>query len=476
MVSQSGPISLQEAPSSADEVIRGAGMAGICTAYFLAKNGVSNVLLVDKRYPLSLTSDKSAETFRVWWPGETNRDKFALLNRSVDLIEQIVHESEGMLHMQPKGHCHVTACASKVTAFQQTAQEYATLGLGPLRVYSEGVASEEEYLPPSRAGQDILKGVDLLLDRKLIEAHLAYLPEDTIAIIHDRRSGYFSGHTLGMLLLEKAKALGVRELRAEVVDVEQDAQGVCAVKVSGAGGTEVVQTRAFVNAAGPFVRRVAAMLDVDFPVVTGLWEKIVIDAYFFKWFRSALLLVLHDPQRLEWTEEEAAMWREDQGYRWLLDELADGVYIRPEGSAGGRRVLIGWAYNDCPYGREVDFGEDVGREGAGAACEPCWEPQLSREFPELALRAAVKLVPGFRPYLDRLPKPMHDGGQFVKTEFEMPLIGPLGVDGAFVVQHDGMVMAGCASGELCAAWVVGGQLPDYAAGLTLDGHRKVNCR
>jgi hypothetical protein len=378
--------------------------------------------------------------------------------------------------MQPRGHCHLTVSAERVTGFHEIVQEYATLGLGPLRVYAEGSANTDEYLPPSRVGQTIPKGVDLLLDQALIEEHFAYLAENTTAIIHDRRSGYFSGHTLGMVLLEKAKAFGVRELRAKVVDVELDARGISAIKVCGAGGTECIETRAFVNAAGPFVGHVAAMLDVNLPVATGLWEKIVIDDYLGIVPRSAPVLVLHDPQRLEWTEEEAAMWREDKAYRWLLDELPDGVYMRPEGGTGSQRVLIGWAYNECPYGRKIDFGDDAGREGAGAACEPTWEPRLSKEFPELALRAAVKVVPGFRPYLDQLRKPMHDGGQFVKTEFQMPLIGPLGVDGTFVVQHDGMVMAGCGAGELCATWVMGGELPGYAAGLTLQGHRSVQRR
>jgi glycine/D-amino acid oxidase-like deaminating enzyme len=62
--------------------------------------------------------------------------------------------------------------------------------------------------------------------------------------------------------------------------------------------------------------------------------------------------------------------------------------------------------------------------------------------------------------------PMHDGGYYVKTEGQLPLIGPMGVEGAFVVQHDGMVMAGCGAGELCAAWVMGNELPDYADGLS----------
>jgi glycine/D-amino acid oxidase-like deaminating enzyme len=50
---------------SADVVICGAGIAGISVAYHLAvRHGVREVVLVDERPPLSLTSDKSAEAYR----------------------------------------------------------------------------------------------------------------------------------------------------------------------------------------------------------------------------------------------------------------------------------------------------------------------------------------------------------------------------------------------------------------------------
>ena len=46
-----------------------AGIAGVATAYHLTRQGVTDVVLVDERPPLSLTSDKSTEGYRNWWPG-----------------------------------------------------------------------------------------------------------------------------------------------------------------------------------------------------------------------------------------------------------------------------------------------------------------------------------------------------------------------------------------------------------------------
>ena len=52
---------------SGEVVICGAGIAGVAAAYHLAvRRGVRDVVLVDERPPLTLTSDKSAECYRNW--------------------------------------------------------------------------------------------------------------------------------------------------------------------------------------------------------------------------------------------------------------------------------------------------------------------------------------------------------------------------------------------------------------------------
>ena len=68
---------------TAEVVICGAGIAGIAAAYHLAvRRGVRGVVLVDEGAPLSLTSDKSTECYRNWWPGPGD-DMVALMNRSI---------------------------------------------------------------------------------------------------------------------------------------------------------------------------------------------------------------------------------------------------------------------------------------------------------------------------------------------------------------------------------------------------------
>ena len=74
---------------TAEVVICGAGIAGIATAYQLAvRRGVKDVVLIDERAPLTLTSDKSTECYRNWWPGPGDA-MVGLMNRSIDILEEL---------------------------------------------------------------------------------------------------------------------------------------------------------------------------------------------------------------------------------------------------------------------------------------------------------------------------------------------------------------------------------------------------
>ncbi|MEM7259235.1 MAG: FAD-dependent oxidoreductase, partial [Pseudomonadota bacterium] len=55
-----------------DVVIVGAGIAGIAAAHALAAANAGRIALIDNAPPLSLTSDKSTECYRNFWPGPDN--------------------------------------------------------------------------------------------------------------------------------------------------------------------------------------------------------------------------------------------------------------------------------------------------------------------------------------------------------------------------------------------------------------------
>jgi glycine/D-amino acid oxidase-like deaminating enzyme len=122
--------------STADGVICGPGIAGISVAYHLAvKHGIENVVLADERAPLSLTSDKSTECYRNMWPGPGDA-MVSLMNRSIDIMENLAHESSNIFHLNRRGYLYATSDPNRIPYFKGFVKEAAKLGVGPLRTHT----------------------------------------------------------------------------------------------------------------------------------------------------------------------------------------------------------------------------------------------------------------------------------------------------------------------------------------------------
>src|SRR5438128_8969984 len=132
---------------TAEVVICGAGIAGVAAAYHLAvRRGVSGVVLVDEGSPLSLTSDKSAECYRNWWPGPGDQ-MVALMNRSIDLLEELARESGNVFRLNRRGYLSATSDPARVPRFVTAAEEAAALGAGRARVHATA-SSDYRPAPP----------------------------------------------------------------------------------------------------------------------------------------------------------------------------------------------------------------------------------------------------------------------------------------------------------------------------------------
>src|SRR5262249_22285981 len=153
------------------------------------------------------TSDKSAESYRNWWPGPGDA-MVALMNRSIDLLEDLARESENMFRMNRRGYLFATADPERVPLFLERSHEAASLGAAPVRVNSH---QGSDYHPPGAEGfEEQPAGSDVITEPALIRRHFPYLAENTVALLHARRCGWFSGQQLGMYLLERAREKGVR--------------------------------------------------------------------------------------------------------------------------------------------------------------------------------------------------------------------------------------------------------------------------
>jgi len=390
--------------------ICGAGIAGITTAYYLSvKYGQARVVLIDKLLPMSLTTSKSGENFRDYWPQHCMA---SFAGRSLDLMQELADQSGDAFDMRFIGYDFVSESANR-----------------------------EVF--PSDALRASHSGLRRNCDREAIRRQYPHLAEAIRQVVHIERAGVIDVYALGSLLLSRARDAGV-ELVCGTVDSIDRAPSEFALHLKTAGGRARVAANRLVLAAGPFVEELAGMLGIELPVQSFLQRKIVIPDPERIIPRDMPFTVFADPQTLHWSDEEAELIDDNPDYQWLLDEFPGGLHVKPESND---QIKLGWAYNR-------------------ASESPRWDPRDDISFPSIVLRGASRFIPALDRYVkDRIPTPVVQySGYYTRTRENWPLIGPLGPEGLYTVAAlSGYgTMCACAAGELCADWMMGGSLPDFA--------------
>lgn len=434
---------------TSDVVICGAGIAGVSAAHFLSKAGIKRILLLDERPPLSFTSDRSTECYRNWW---SDPEMLALMNRSIDLMEALADKSGNVFRMNRRGYLYLTADEKKIRDLESNSHRISNLGAGPVRVHP---SSSLYYQPaPGEGFHDQPTGADLLIGNELIRQYFPYLTNSAAAALHVRRAGWLSAQQLGMYLLETARQRGVRFESAQVTGVDAVNGRVNGVRLNSG---ERIECPVFINAAGPYLKAIGRMLGVDLPVHTELHLKAAIKDPLGVVGRDAPLLIWMDPQFLAWDDEERAALEEDEEMRWLADPFPSGVHTRPEGGEESQTILMLWEYQT-------------------KVMEPVWPPRLDEQYPEVAMRGLGAMLPRMQEYFSRMPRPQLDGGYYTKTRENRPLVGPMGLEGAYVIGAlSGYgIMSACGAAELLAAHVMGTELPSYAPAFTLSRYDDID--
>ncbi len=437
--------------TTADVVICGAGIAGISAAYHLSvKKGVKNILIVDERPPLTLTSDKSTECYRNWWPGPGNA-MLCFMNRSIDLLESMARETNNIFNLSRRGYLFLTGEDTRAETLRDYATKISQMGAGPLRVHDDRSAQPAYIRSPSEGFEGQPTGADLILDPEVIMSHYPFVTEGTVAGLHARRCGWFSAQQMGMYMLEQSISHGARLIKARVAGATLRGGRVRAVWIKGAGEDHYVSTDTFVIAAGPYTSDVATMLGIELPVLNELHAKIAFQDRLGVVPRDVPMMIWSDPVALPWSEDEREELESSEDTHWLLRELPSGVHFRPEGGPDSSVLLMLWSYNVDPV-------------------VPVWPPQFDPIYAEVVLRGLTRMIPGLRTYLGRTGRPSIDGGYYCKTRENRPLIGPLPIEGAFIIGAlSGFgQMASQAAAELLAAHITRDALPDYAQAFLLS--------
>lgn len=435
----------------ADVVVCGAGIAGIAAAYELAVvRGMREVVLVDPRPPLSLTSDKSAECYRNWWPGESMARFMA---RSIDRLDGWAAESGNRFALNRNGYAYLTADPVRAAELERVAREIATAGAGELRMHRTGRGESEDPPYPApvydRPAPE-LGGADFVADPARIRRDFPFLAPDVVAMLHPRRCGWLSAQQLGMFLLERARERGAMLVEGRVAGMVVERGRVAGVEVESAGVVERWAAPVVVNACGPMARDVAALAGVELPLFSELHGKVYLDDVLGVLPREAPLMIWCDPVTLDWdagTREELA---EDPELAYLLAPLPGGLHFRPEGGVGSRIALLIWTYHLDPV-------------------SPVFPPRFDPYYPEVVLRGLCRMVPGLAAYLERRERPFVDGGYYCKTRDNRPLVGPTPVEGFYLLcgLSGYGIMASPAAAELLGAQVAGDALPPWAKELAL---------
>ena len=427
---------------SYEAVVVGAGIAGVAAAYALVQAGLRSIAIVESDAPLALTSDKSTECYRNFWPGLDDA-MLGLVSDSIDRLMEHAKQSGDRFQMRQRGYLFATARADELAALEEQAAEVERFGGGAVRHHTGGGAAAYPVSPMSGI-EPGLDGADLITDQGLLRAHFPYLSRDAVGALHVRKCGALSAQQLGMYLLEEARDGGADLIRGAFVGIETARGQLSSVTVGTPDGELSLETQVLVLATGPHLKATAALAGTDLPVEVEKHIKISLSDTLGVVPRDAPLLVWNDPIDLNWSAQEREMLSETAVTRRLLETFPAGVHGRPIGV--GDQLLMYWTY-DCERSLVPTFPLD-------------WDPFL----PEVTLRGMAVMVPELGVYLDPMPKPYVDGGYYTKTADNRPLIGPLRVPGSYVCgSFSGFgIMASCAAGELLAGHVTGKALPKYA--------------
>ena len=422
-------------------VICGAGYAGLSAAYQLAvRRNLTDIVIIDPQAPLTLTSNKGTEGYRTWWPDQI---MMRFINRSIDMLEEAVLSSGQPMWLNRRGYAFFTARAQEAERLRQQAQAVAGLGAGDYREHPGAVP----YQPaPPAEFRDQPIGIDMVLDADLIRRHYPFLRPDVVAMAHVRRAGFFDSWAFGQWMLAQVRARGVRLRQDRVVGVDAAGGRVRGVRLASG---DRLQTDALAIAAGPYLKSVAGLLDIDIPVVNEIHAKATLRDAHGVVGRDAPFMLWNDPVQLDWSDSERRRWAASPDTHWLLESIPAGVHFRPRGE---QDLLLIWTFEH----HAVDA--------------PVYPPSVNPHYGEVLIRGLADMIPGLRVYFGQGHTLQVDGGYYCKTPENRPLIGPLPLPGAYVIGAlTGYgLMASQAAADLLAAHILGESLPADADAFLLS--------
>lgn len=219
--------------TTAEVVIIGGGCMGASAAYHLTRNGVSDVVLLEREPMLGMGSTgRNAGGVRHQFSSEAN---VKLSIESIRLFERFTEEVGYEIDFHQDGYLFLLSNEKDLSAFRRNVEMQRRLGV------------EVEVISPDEA-QRLAPGLEV---------------EGVIGATFCSRDGIADPNGVTMGFAKAAQAAGAYICReTEVTGIRTEAGHVTAVETT--RGT--ISTRTVVNAAGPYARDIGTMVGLDVPV------------------------------------------------------------------------------------------------------------------------------------------------------------------------------------------------------------------
>lgn len=213
-------------------VIVGGGVVGCATAYYLAKAGLRDIVLLERDYLSSGSTGRCAGGIRQQWGTETN---VRLAMGSVRLFETLDKELGCDTEYFEGGYLLLARTEKQIEQFRKNIALQNGLGL------------DCRLITPEEAR----------------EVAPALNPEGVLAAAHCRTDGYANPFLVTQAYADAARKLGVEiRLRTEVTGIETS-NG----KITGVGTSNGrVSARKVMNAAGGYASTIGKMAGLELPV------------------------------------------------------------------------------------------------------------------------------------------------------------------------------------------------------------------
>jgi sarcosine oxidase subunit beta len=218
---------------TADVVIIGGGCMGASVAHYLARRGITDVVLLERESTLGAGSTgRNAGGVRHQFSTEAN---IRLSIESISLFERFHDEIGCEIDFHQDGYLFLISSESSLAEFEHSVALQRRLGV-PVDLISPGEAAS---LAPGLETDGI------------------------IAATFCGRDGICDPNGVTMGFAQSARAAGVEILReTEVTGVKLDRGTIAAVETN----RGPISTRTVVNAAGPHSRVIGEMIGVDIPI------------------------------------------------------------------------------------------------------------------------------------------------------------------------------------------------------------------